>query len=151
MPPTVEILGIVPRARTRLGRCGGLEKVLGDNISTTSVDFNTSFVPAGNNSETPTATGLDTFECSLHAVGEAGRTHIAVAPLRRTSFAWSRSWLPRGQRRGWTADAVASYEPEPGRWTARVRSVKISGHTYYRFQIAVIGPDGHAPTRLSRR
>ena len=50
-----------------------------------------------------------------------------------------------GQRRGWTADAVvATYEPEPGGWTARVRWVQISGHTYYRFHIAVIDPNGHA-------
>jgi hypothetical protein len=50
-----------------------------------------------------------------------------------------------GERRGWTADeVVAIYEPEPGGWSARVRWVQISGHTYYRFHIAVIDPHGHA-------
>ena len=50
-----------------------------------------------------------------------------------------------GERRGWTVDeVVAVYEPEPGGWTARVRWVQISGHTYYRFHIAVIDPSGHA-------
>jgi hypothetical protein len=50
-----------------------------------------------------------------------------------------------GERRGWTADeVVAIYEPEPSGWTARVHWVQISGHTYYRFHIAVIGPNGNA-------
>jgi hypothetical protein len=49
------------------------------------------------------------------------------------------------ERRGWTADeSVAMYEPEPGGWIARVRWVRIVGHRYYRFQIAVIDPRGHA-------
>jgi hypothetical protein len=49
------------------------------------------------------------------------------------------------ERRGWTSDeVVAIYEPEPGGWTARVRWVQIAGHTYYRFHIAVIDPNGHA-------
>jgi hypothetical protein len=49
-----------------------------------------------------------------------------------------------GERRGRTADeVVAIYKPEPGGWTARVRWVQISGHTCYRFHIAVIDPNGH--------
>src|SRR5690349_22799497 len=61
-----------------------------------------------------------------------------------------------GERRGWTADeVVAIYEPEPGGWTARVRWVQMVGHTYHRFHVAVIDPNGHerasAPPRRRPR
>jgi hypothetical protein len=39
---------------------------------------------------------------------------------------------------------MATYEPEPDGWTARVRLVQISGHTYHRVHTTVIDPSGHA-------
>ena len=33
---------------------------------------------------------------------------------------------------------------EPGGWTAGVRWVQIAGHTYHRFHVAVIDPNGLA-------
>jgi hypothetical protein len=46
-------------------------------------------------------------------------------------FAWSSSWCRSGSAAA-ADEVVTIYEPEPGGWTARVRWVKISGHTYYR-------------------
>ena len=44
-------------------------------------------------------------------------------------------------RNGWTVDDdVATYAPEPGGWLARVRKVRVAGHSYERWHIAVIDP-----------
>lgn len=49
------------------------------------------------------------------------------------------------ERPGWTADeTVATYEPVPGGWISRVRKVRVAGHTYERWHIAVIDPRGMA-------
>ena len=50
-----------------------------------------------------------------------------------------------GARDHWTVkDGVATYTPEPGGWTAQVRAVRVAGHSYERWHIAIIDPHGAA-------
>ena len=49
------------------------------------------------------------------------------------------------ERPGWTvAGEVATYQPNPGGWRARVQLVPVPGHRYSRWHIAVINPAGFA-------
>jgi hypothetical protein len=50
-----------------------------------------------------------------------------------------------GDRAGWTVgDGLATYEPTLGGWTARVRSVRMAGHSYERWHVAILDPAGRA-------
>jgi hypothetical protein len=53
-------------------------------------------------------------------------------------------------RPGWTvAGLVATYRPVGAGWSALVRLAIVSGHTYARWHIAIVDPNGHArSTRL---
>jgi hypothetical protein len=49
------------------------------------------------------------------------------------------------ERPDWTVTAgVATYEPEPGAWLARIRAVRVPGRAGDRWHIAIVDPTGMA-------
>ena len=49
------------------------------------------------------------------------------------------------ERPHWTVTAgVATYEPEPGAWFARIRAVRVPGRAGDRWHIAIVEPTGMA-------
>ena len=49
------------------------------------------------------------------------------------------------ERPSWTVTAgVATYEPEPGAWLARIRAIRVPGRAGDRWHIAIVDPRGIA-------
>ena len=49
------------------------------------------------------------------------------------------------ERPHWTVTAgVATYQPEPGAWCARVRAVRVPGRAGDRWHLAIVDPSGMA-------